>query len=94
LSETFSLLPERAKRYRAQAKEIRAKVERYPSEIRASFFQIAEYWEQLAADAEAKAEKDGATTVQKPRQPESPPTAANCAESESAGQSQAAAAAS
>lgn len=94
MSETFSLLPERAKRYRAQAKEIRAKVERYPSEIRASFFQIAEYWEQLAADAEAKAEKDVATTVQKPRQPESPPPAASCVESESAPQSQAAAAAS
>jgi len=50
--------------------------------------------EQLAADAEAKAEKDVATTVQKPRQPESPPPAASCVESESAPQSQAAAAAS
>jgi hypothetical protein len=88
LSETFSFLRGRAKRYRAQANEIRAKAEWYPSEIRASFFRIAEYWEQLAAEAEAKGEKDVAATVQKCRPPESPQTAENGVASEPAGKSQ------
>jgi hypothetical protein len=86
LSQTFSiLLRERVKRYRAQASEIRTKAERYPSEIRASFFRIAEYWEQLAAEAEAKDEKDAAVAGQNTRPPKSPPTAANGVASEATG---------
>ena len=73
MSETFSLPPrERAKRYRIQASEIRAKAERYPREIRASFFRIAEYWEQLAAEAEARDERHAAAAVQKTRPPDPP----------------------
>ena len=88
MCETISLpLRERAKRYRAQANEIRAKAERYPSKIRASFLRIAEYWEQLAAEAEAK-DEDVAATVQKTRPPESPLTAANGVANEPAGESQ------
>jgi phytoene/squalene synthetase len=86
LSQTFSiLLRERAKRYRAQANEIRAKAERYPNEIRASFLRIAEYWEKLAAEVEAKDERDAAATVQTTRPPESPPTAAKGMASEATG---------
>jgi len=88
LSETFSLPPrERAKRYRVQASEIRATAERYPREIRASFFQIAEYWDQLAAEAEAKDQKHAAAAVQKIRPPESPAIAAKVVASEPTGQS-------
>jgi hypothetical protein len=57
LCETFSLLRERAKRYRAHARETRAKAAQCTGETRAGFFKISGYWEQLALEAEAKYEK-------------------------------------
>ena len=53
-------LRERAERYRAHARETRMKAAQNTGEIRAAFFRIAGYWEQLALDAEAKCEKQAA----------------------------------
>jgi hypothetical protein len=78
LSETSNLpLPERVTRYRAQAHELRAKAAHYPSEIRAAFFRIAGYWEQLALEAEAKAEKQAAAAMPIIRLPDPPPLRAS-----------------
>jgi hypothetical protein len=61
LSEISKLpLRERAKRYRAHARETRIKAAQCTGEIRAAFLKIAGYWEQLALEAEASCEKQAA----------------------------------
>ena len=81
MSETSNLPSrQRAERYRAQARDIRAKAARYPGEIRAAFFRIAGYWEQLALEAETKYEKEAAAAVhhfQKTCPPDPPPLTAS-----------------
>ena len=58
MSEIFRLpVRERAKRYRAQARETRAKAAQCKGEMRTAFLTIAGYWEQLALEAEADAEE-------------------------------------
>jgi hypothetical protein len=47
---------ERAKRYRAQAGEARARAVKSKGEMRTAFGRIAEHWEKLALEAEADSE--------------------------------------
>ena len=46
---------ERAKRYRAQAREARVKAMQCKDDMRAAFLKIAGHWEQLALEVEADA---------------------------------------
>jgi hypothetical protein len=50
--------PERAKRYRAQAREARAKAMQCRDDMRTAFLKIAGHWDQLALEAEADAEAE------------------------------------
>jgi hypothetical protein len=61
LSEIFRLpVRERAQHYRARAHETRVKAAHCTGDIRAGFFKIAGYWEQLALEAEADAKEEAA----------------------------------
>ena len=60
MPESTRLSPlERAKKYRAQAREARLKATQCTGEIQASFIKLAGQWEQLAREADEEAEESG-----------------------------------